>query len=1111
MKRNKKDNRLTKRLLAALTTGFMTAGFMAAHLAPVAYASDWETPEYWASNGLDIVNAAAAYDQGYTGRGITMGVCDQPINFAHPDFSGKKGSSMLSTAQFTYGGYGDTNFEPPGVYDWSVLKHGTHVAGIAAASRDGAGMHGVAFDADVAGTTFGQYFGADGSAREDEGFDPFAPYYSMEDVKVINNSWGRYEHLDTFGSLADFRDYCNASGDINNFMCSIKNIVPMDKLLIFAAGNSGGIDPQLFGSAGLLDKSVERNIISVSLLDDATKLSRNGGSISGAQLMGFFSNLATYGEDNAMAAPGYNILSSNANFAADGQRDIVSSGTSMATPFVAGGAALVQQAFPYFGGKQIGDVLLSTANPNVSVANGYVVLLQGNIYPFEDYNYAINILYTDPAVTSKTPEQQKADIEAYIATQDPESDEAKSLSLMLDYGYPVNAYYQVPMQALVGQGVLDVGKAVGGPGALNARRLTSNDISNTYTVSGVSQNQAMYRVDTKGYDSVWSNDIKEVRVGLLAEDSTEADLRERYKFYKTNWLDNSVQGSKEVMESYIADFNGDAEASGLLGLHVGLLKEGEGRLSLTGTNSYQGASVAAGGTLSIDGSVAGDAYSVEKGIIAGRGTINGTLFNRNMAVAGDATGTGNLRMGSLVSYGVLESNMTKNGNTKFVVAGDANIDNSTVKLKNALPGESGDIVTAVSVTGNLKNASTPAAVSGMLGSTGTVSGNTVTVTAVASNNLGTTDGTINETFDAMTAMNTALIGDPRREEMRPLFNSDAGVAKDVLSAVSMGTAARSMATVQQSQMTEHLISARLTEALGQKSVNVNLPVAGLASDGPMDGIGVPMKMDIPAENDFWFKTAKNWGDLKGGAYYNSTAFALGWDKADGKMWRLGTFISHGSTSFADTGAHNDIKDTRFGLYGGYSYGPHTGYVYMDYGWLKNDLQRSIPYLGLTPKADYDSRILELGGEYKYDLNAKQNIPWHFSPYANVQLSRLWQDGYTELGAGIFGQRVSNATNTYFAGSVGMECKRYLANGSYGLRLGVKHAFAGADPRLNFGYVGDNASSYEMKNEQDKTHLVMSIGGEAEFAPGWWLAGDAMLQKGAHDKDMMCALTLRRVW
>ena len=61
------------------------------------------------------------------------------------------------------------------------------------------------------------------------------------------------------------------------------------------------------------------------------------------------------------------------------------------------------------------------------------------------------------------------------------------------------------------------------------------------------------------------------------------------------------------------------------------------------------------------------------------------------------------------------------------------------------------------------------------------------------------------------------------------------------------------------------------------------------------------------------------------------------------------------------------------------------------------------------------------------------------------------------------------------------------------------------------YVGNDAESYEMRNEQDKTHFVLSINGESEFAPGWTMAGEAGLQKGAHDKDVMCALTLKRMW
>jgi hypothetical protein len=47
----------------------------------------------------------------------------------------------------------------------------------------------------------------------------------------------------------------------------------------------------------------------------------------------------------------------------------------------------------------------------------------------------------------------------------------------------VQAYYYAGQQELVGQGVLDVSKAVRGPGALNARRLTKADLSTDYTVS----------------------------------------------------------------------------------------------------------------------------------------------------------------------------------------------------------------------------------------------------------------------------------------------------------------------------------------------------------------------------------------------------------------------------------------------------------------------------------------------------------------------------------------------------------------------------------------------------------------------------------------------------
>ena len=184
---------------------------------------------------------------------------------------------------------------------------------------------------------------------------------------------------------------------------------------------------------------------------------------------------------------------------------------------------------------------------------------------------------------------------------------------------------------------------------------------------------------------------------------------------------------------------------------------------------------------------------------------------------------------------------------------------------------------------------------------------------------------------------------------------------------------------------------------------------------------------------------------------------------------------------------------------------------MDSGGIRHNPRRGIAGLGLTASADYHSRILELGGEYLYDLQAGQNKAWHVRPYVNAQLSRLWQNGYSEDGAGVFNQVVNSKHNDYFGMGLGVEFKRYLAGGSYAVRAGVKHAFAGAEPRLRYSYMGDQANTYDMHNVQDKTHFALSIGGEVEAAKGWSVGGDVTWQRGRHDKDLSCSVMVKRMW
>ena len=401
---------------------------------------------------------------------------------------------------------------------------------------------------------------------------------------------------------------------------------------------------------------------------------------------------------------------------------------------------------------------------------------------------------------------------------------------------------------------------------------------------------------------------------------------------------------------------------------------------------------------------------------------------------------------------------------------------------------------------------------GMLDEIGAIEGNTAVVTGKEANNLGTVDAVQGETYEAMMEMfdNLTAKGDARRNEMRPLFSLTPAQAKETLSSIGSNASAKSMALAQRSTVIRHLLSSRLKDAFTAKATKANIPLQHL-DDSSDEGVPVTLRTLEPADNDIWLKFGKNWGDMRNDTDYHSTATLLGWDKAYGKNWRAGVFAGYSKTSFSDNTASNELRDVRFGLYGGYSKGRSEGLVYLDYGWLRNKLRRGISNLGLTAGADYHSRILELGGEYLYDLQAEKNVPWHVRPYVNAQLSRLWQNSYREDGAGIYNQVVDSKHNDYFGMGAGVEFKRYLAGGSYAIRAGVKHAFAGAEPKLRYSYMGDAANTYDMRNVQDKTHFVLSIGGEAEVAKGWTVGGDATFQRGSHDKDWSCSITVKRMW
>ncbi|MBQ1613310.1 MAG: autotransporter domain-containing protein, partial [Selenomonas sp.] len=370
----------------------------------------------------------------------------------------------------------------------------------------------------------------------------------------------------------------------------------------------------------------------------------------------------------------------------------------------------------------------------------------------------------------------------------------------------------------------------------------------------------------------------------------------------------------------------------------------EGTANVVNVQVEKGAALL-GGTYkvnAIDASKVATGFSdTTTGQLINHGTIGASAADRNMEISGKLVSDGKLQ-----AYGGGDGGQIK-------VSDTANVDKSTVTAYGMLPGETKTVLTAKSIDGDITNADEAIAVSGMLNAQGKISSDhkTITVETKAANNLDTTDAAVSKTYDAVMDMYNGLGEEKSQQgELRKLLSFESEKAASALTDISSPNAAQGISMTQTSTVTSHILSTRLAEAFAMNNVDISVPVSNLADDKEStvnEGLKLQAKVDLPVENNIWFKTAKNWGELKGGANYHGTTFALGYDKAAGKNWRVGGFVSYGSSSFAAGSASSKVQDTRLGVYAGYKRGPHEGYVYLNHGWLKNDLSRGITGIGMA--------------------------------------------------------------------------------------------------------------------------------------------------------------------
>lgn len=318
----------------------------------------FETPEYRAQEGLDLVNAAVAYALGYTGRGVTIAVVDTGIDGRHREFSG----NVIVGYDFIKGGP-----TAPGE-SLDTDGHGSHVAGIIAARRDGHGMHGLAFDAALLPLRLDM----DGDMYDDfeRNVAPAWAYLAELDVPgvlIVNNSLGVGErHQPKVTDQYIEENWPNTADNLRKLAAS-------GALIVFGTGNDGGWEPDILANLPYYyawpDPAMEDHWLAVTAVD-----------IDGEQAS--YANWCGEARWWCLAAPGGNADGAGGVYSVEAGGEYVRmDGTSMAAPHVSAAAALVLEAFPFFDAYQVQQTLLTTATdigePGVDSVYGWGLLNVG--------------------------------------------------------------------------------------------------------------------------------------------------------------------------------------------------------------------------------------------------------------------------------------------------------------------------------------------------------------------------------------------------------------------------------------------------------------------------------------------------------------------------------------------------------------------------------------------------------------------------------------------------------------------------------------------------------------------------------------------------------------
>ncbi|OKP46852.1 autotransporter outer membrane beta-barrel domain-containing protein [Serratia marcescens] len=944
--------------------------------------ASWRSSEFNAEWGLGAIHADQAYAAGYTGKGIKLGIFDQPVYAKHPEFAGENKVINLVTEgireytdpyipvkkgdTFRYDGTPSTDSSG------KLGSHGTHVGGIAAGSRDGGAMHGVAFNAQIISAENGDPGPEDGIVLGNDGAVYQAGWDKLvaSGARIINNSWGIgiTEKFDEGGYDPAYPHF--TVNDAQKQFDQIKQILGTKPggayqgaidaarsgvVTIFAAGNDGNLNnPDAMAGLAYFVPEIAPNWLSVASLQDPT----NTGDYS----ISTFSSRCGYTASFCVSAPGSRVYSSViAGTSVDNLTTGYAnkSGTSMAAPHVAGSVAVLMERFPYMTSAQIADVLKTTAT---------------------------------------------------------------------DMGAP-------GIDALYGWGMINLGKAINGPGML----VTEQDIPEEFLVNGA-YGPTQFVVDLPGVGAVLDKGKPTERV-----------------------CSDTLCG----LDFWTNDISG----------HGGLTKEGVGTLVLTGTNTYAGPTLVNQGRLAINGSVTSDVSVQNGGIVGGSGTV-GSLTARSGGTVAPGNSIGTLNVAGNVSF---------EPGSRYAVEVGPNGQSDRIQSSGSATIGGGEVAVTLE---NSPNLLTQSEVRSLLGQQYTIltaqQGVSGQFDAVAPNYLflgtglsyqpngvtlsvgrnGTSFASVAQTPNerAVAAAADALAaGNPVYESL--LNSGSAGEAQQAFRQLSGQIHADiASALVNDSRYLREALNGRLRQA------------EGLASSSAI-------KAD---EDGAWAQLLGAWdhasGDANATGYQASTYGVLvGLDSAAAADWRLGVATGYTRTSLhGGYGSKADSDNYHLAAYGDKQFGALALRGGAGYTWHRIDTKRSVNY-GMQSDRDtakYSARTEQLFAEAGYSVKGE----WlNLEPFVNLAYVNFENNGIAESG-GAAALRGDKQHTDATVSTLGLRADtewQVSPGTTVALRseLGWQHQYGGLERGTGLRFNGGNAPFVVDSVPVSRDGMVLKAGAE----------------------------------